>query len=188
MSYPFKSGFADYEQYYQSLPELAASLDKKVSKYCKGLDNVCAYSLDRLKGLLKTYRGCLCKSCDALYYGDDEHYYFIEFKDQQIGNIDPYTIRAKAIDSLSLAGFTFASDSKLPEIMKRSILVVVYDNPDDKTLCALSRLAGKKGCPKDNIGEDILWGLENLQKNSFFSEVHSWSEAVFRKNFIGCRQ
>ena len=183
MAYPYKVGLENYSAYYRALPEIAESSDKRlISRFCEGLDSVHAFALDKLKGILKKDRGCLYKSCDALYKGTDGRFYYIEFN-QPEGNIDGDTLRTKAIDSLVIAGLTFASDRKLLDVMKQSVLIVVYDNPDDKLLDLLSKSAKNKGGYVDRYGESILWGLEHLQERSFFNEVHSWSERSFRRIF-----
>ena len=185
MAYPHKAGLENYDAYYKTLPEVAESSDKRlISRFCSGLDSVSVFALYKLKGILKKDRGCLYKSCDALYAGSDGRYYYIEFKDQPAGNVDRDVLRTKAMDSLVIAGLTFASDQKLVDMMKRSVLIVVYDNPDDKILELLSKFAEEKGGQKDRYGEQVLWGLDSLQERSFFDEVHSWSEGSFRKIFV----
>ena len=184
MAYPHKVGLKNYRVYYKTLPKLAESSDKRlISRFCEGLDNVHAFALDKLKGILKKDRGCLYKSCDALYVGSDGRYYYIEFKDQPSGNVDRDALRTKAIDSLVIAGLTFAGDKKLFDVMKQSVLIIVYNNADDKLLDKLGKAAGNKACRVDRYGESILWGLESLQERSFFNEVHSWSEESFRQIF-----
>lgn len=185
MAYPYRSGLVNYSQYKKSFADLAASSDKKqIGRFCLGLDRVNAYALDKIKVPLKTQRGSLYSSVDALYEGNDKRYYFIEFKDQPSGNVDRGRVLAKAVDSLTISGYMFANDQTLVDTMRKSVFVLVYDNPDDKFLNALSSLAGPRGAPKDRYGEAILFGIDRLATSSFYSEVHSWTADAFRKHFI----
>ena len=185
MSYPYAPGLGNYKQYEKTLPDLAATSDKRqIGRFCSGLSQIKAYALDKLKKPLKTQRGSLYRSVDALYEGNDQRYYFIEFKDQPKGNVERDVVLAKAVDSLAIGGFTFASDQKLVDIMKRSVLVLVYDNPDDKLLNAVSSLAGNRGAPMDQYGESILLKLDRLTGSGFYAEVHTWTIDAFKKHFV----
>lgn len=185
MAYPYRSGLANYSHYKKSFTDLAASSDKKqISRFCTGLDHINAYALDKIKVPLKTQRGSLYSSVDALYEGNDKRYYFIEFKDQPSGNVDKGRVLAKAVDSLTIGGYMFANNQTLVDTMKMSVFVLVYDNPDDKILGALSSFAGSRGAPKDQYGEDVLFSLNRLTASAFYSEVHTWTADAFRKHFI----
>ena len=185
MAYPYRSGLANYSHYKKSFTDLAASSDKKqIGRFCTGLDHINAYALDKIKVPLKTQRGSLYSSVDALYEGNDKRYYFIEFKDQPSANVDCGRVLAKAVDSLTIGGYMFASNQTLVDTMKMSVFILVYDNPDEKILNALSSLAGPRGAPKDQYGEEILFGIDRLALSSFYSEVHSWTAEAFRKHFI----
>lgn len=185
MAYPYRSGLQNYLKYRMSFTELAASSDKKlIGRFCSGLDHVSAYSLDKLKVPLKSLRGSLYCSVDALYEGKDNRYYFIEFKDQPNGNVDRDRVLAKAVDSLTIGGYMFANNHRLVDTMKMSVFVLVYDNPDEMLLNKLAKMAGSRGAPKDQYGELILFGVDRLAKSSFYSEVHTWTEDAFRKHFV----
>lgn len=185
MAYPYLSGLVNYSEYRKSLTDLAASSDKKqIGRFCAGLDHIWAYALDKLKKPLKTQRGSLYRSVDALYEGNDQCYYFIEFKDQPNGNVDYDAVLAKAVDSLVIGGFMFASDQKLVDVMRRSIFILVYDNPDDKLLNGFSDMAGNRGAPKDQYGECILRKLDRLADFGFYAEVHTWTIDAFKKHFV----
>lgn len=185
MAYPYRAGLLNYSKYRKSFTDLAASSDKKqIGRFCAGLDHISAYALDKIKVPLKKQRGSLYSSVDALYEGKDNRYYFIEFKDQPSGNVDKDRVLAKAVDSLTIGGYMFASNQSLVDTMKMSVFVLVYDNPDEKTLNALSSLAGARGAPRDQYGETILFGMDRLATWSFYSEVHTWTAAAFRKHFI----
>ena len=185
MAYPYLSGLLNYSEYRKSFTDLAASSDKKqIGRFCAGLDHISAYALDKMKVPLKTQRGSLYSSVDALYEGTDKRYYFIEFKDQPSVNIDKGRVLAKAVDSLTIGGYMFASDQSIVDTMKRSVFVLVYDNPDEKLLNALSSMAGSRGAPKDQYGETILFGIDRLEKCSFYSEVHTWTADAFHTHFI----
>lgn len=186
MAYPYRAGLLNYLGYKKSFTDLAASSDKEqIGRFCTGLDHVSAYALDKLKVPLKKQRGGsqYC-SVDALYEGNDNRYYFIEFKDQPSGNVDKGQVLAKAVDSLVIGCFMFACDKSLVETMTKSVFVLVYDNPDEKFLNALSELAGSGGAPKDQYGESILFGIDRLVKSSFYSAVHTWTADAFRKHFV----
>lgn len=185
MAYPYRSGLANYSAYKKSLPDLAASSDKKqIGRFCVGLGHVDAYALDKIKVPLKKQRGSFYCSVDALYAGKDNRYYFIEFKDQPSGNIDRDGVLAKAVDSLTIGGYMFANNQTIVDTMKMSVFILVYDNPDEKILNSLSSLAGSRGAPKDQYGEAILFGLDRLTKASFYAEVHSWTADAFKQHFV----
>ena len=60
MSYPYAPGLGNYKQYEKTLPDLAATSDKRqIGRFCSGLSQIKAYALDKLKKPLKTQRGSL---------------------------------------------------------------------------------------------------------------------------------
>lgn len=84
-------------------------------------------------------------------------------------------LKQKAFDSLAIAGMTTLRDVSAKDIMDNAVFIVVRLNDASRSFIGLvdniTRLA--------TSGDPVLWGLDDLKKEGFFREVHTWTESQF---------
>ena len=170
----------------------------KTSGFCDELSGIKAVDFDAVKRSVCKVRMQELRSYDAFFKTANGTYYFIEFKNSSQSALDilqfdngrpidsrtglpvtcsyiEFVLKQKAFDSLAIAGMTVLQDVPGKDIMDHAVFIVVRLNDTPKALNGLinniTRLA--------TGGNTVLWGLDELKRNGFFREVHTWTEAEF---------
>lgn len=176
MSYPFESPAESFRELVKPLHVLAHTDTPFREDFPTRLPTGAAYDLDKIKDRVCAYRSknarAPLRSADALLMGEDGGelaYYFIEFKNQRVDNIqsgkDPgqNELLQKAFDSLAIVAMTFGRASAMKDIQGRSTFIVVYPEQDysERFLEALNQCAYNRP----------LWGLDKLEDNGFYRKI-----------------
>ena len=168
------------------------------SGFCNALANIKAEDFDDIAAETCEVRIQYLCSVDAFVKASNGDYYFIEFKNDTQAGLDalPFdrgrsiasktqkpvacskielSLKQKAFDSLCIAGMTTLHDVPGKEIMDHAILIVV--RRDDKSN-SFDKITNRLASWSTG-GQSILWGLDELKKNGFYKEVHTWTESEF---------
>lgn len=168
------------------------------SGFCNALHGMKAIDFDDVKRDACNVRIQELRSADAFFRATNGTYYFIEFKNSNQSALDTLqfdkgkpidsrtgspvacsyielVLKQKAFDSLAIAGMTVLQNVPERDIMDNAVFIVVRLDDTSKSLNGLinniTRLA--------TGGNTILWGLDELKRNGFFREVHTWTETEF---------
>ena len=119
------------------------------------------------------------KTCDALCFPDDDVPCLIEFKDQNVRNINQTEVMGKCWGSLVVLKKTLLNQVDFSALAKGVRLIVVFSSAKSNIL---QFLKGKAGLDKDSFGHAVCWDLDYYTKVGLFSSVHSWSISQFNEH------
>lgn len=136
-----------------------------------------AYDLDAItKRICGVFRGGgLLSSCDALVKKNN-HYFLIEFKNQEETKIKENDIRKKAYDSFSTLRMVFNQNAGLDDLCTRTTLLVVYK---DENLPGYTSLKEKMfELAKAKGDEPLNFNLSDF-KGKMYSDIHTICKSKF---------
>lgn len=183
MPYPFEEPIRNFSGLIKPLGDLAVTETPFDASFVSRLPSVSAYDFDEIKNRVCAFRSLNAKQClrsaDAFIIdgqGTSAQYYFIEFKNQRVNNIqsvrdpDRNELMQKAFDSLSILAMTFGRNIPMKELQRHSTFIVVYPRQDfsERFNAILNECANGRDHP--------LWNLDKLTKNGFFAGIKTIDE------------
>ncbi len=183
MSYLFEDPMENFRELMKPLQDLAWTETPFDQNFCDRLPNGKAYDFDKIKDRVCAFRSKATKSlrsADAFLSVNEDSgakYYFIDFKNQKVGNIQSVKDQGKneliqkAFDSLLVMAMTFGRNVSMKEIQEHSVFIVVYPKQDFSVrfLEVLNQCADSRP----------LWNLDKLISNGFYQSVHTISDEDF---------
>ena len=175
------------EDYQKTLNECANTEDKPEQLELWNGDEQ-AVALDDLCTLLRKMNGNQqVSSCDAFIDRDDE-YYFIEFKNQPVKNIETVDVQKKAFISPTIVQMLLKQDESFESISAKSHLYVVYQDDESDYY---GKIQNKVHEFAKLNGEPLRFGLRLHARNMLYKEVRTIPLSVFNSVYgkrIFCKE
>ena len=163
------------ENYQKTLSECANTKDKTEQLELWNGDEK-AIALDDMCTLLKKMNGNQqVSSCDA-FIDRNEEYYFIEFKNQPVKNIEIVDVQKKAFISPIIVQMLLKQNESFESISEKSHLYVVYQDDESDYY---GKIQNKVHEFAKLDGEPLKFGLKLHAKNRLYKEIRTIPLSIF---------
>lgn len=140
-----------------------------------------------IRGMKLAYTPC---SSDALYYGEDDKVYFIEFKNGLMDNRTVYNVQEKIYTSLLI--YTDIIDERISSCKENLNFILVYNEKKNMDKVKKEQTKYEGDTCKRQIGKYfsekarknfIAFGLEKF-KDIYFKDIYTYTQKEFEERFV----